>query len=655
MTNVQKTDHSPWMRALAAWSPTSPAPPHLYVTEAQLPDVRRRAEALSYQWAQLRARAEGALIAELEPQKNLSHSIRHHARLAAVLALVGLVEDRPEYRRRAWDLLQPALEHEDWVNPAHKPLKVDLGYAGIAAQIAQAYDLLYPTLEDAQRETLTSELERRLSLYHEIAAGQSEWWTTCGHNWQTVIHGEMGLVALALRDRYPDIVEVLRLALAGVADVLDRPETAGRDGGYSEGVHYWGYGIGRAVWFADVLRQVTGGAVNLFEHPYLERTGDFALHLATPDGNCFGFADCRQDEVPDAMTLAVLAKVYRRPDYQWLAQGGFRMEGGPVWDEDFVFDRGQDLPGFLLPDPDLPAERPTEPTACYFSGMEVVAMRSGWGDDATFLGLQAGKTTANHAHLDVGTFSLVGRGTRLIGDADRWPYDSIFFDKTGPRWDYAANDTVGHNTVLVDGQGQVYGEGHKGRIVRALLGTGVNAVVCDATAAYGGRLAQFVRYLVFLKPDVVVVLDDLAANDASQFSWLLHTQGDVDLAGTQWMIAQDEAALDVRVLGFETLGREGGYTVGLMDRTTYYEERNDIPTACVNRYVAFETLHPVSEWRVPVILRVRDRGTEGLLEADLVQDEDRVIITVSEAARVWQVTIDRTDRTVQAVRKGTSG
>jgi hypothetical protein len=650
MTNQQQTDNVPWMRALTTWSPTSQGAPHLYFTEVQLPDVRQRAETLAYAWTRLQDRAERALVPKSEPQKNLSHTIRHQARLAAVLALVGLVEQRADYQRRAWELLQPALEYDDWVNPAHKPLRVDLGYAGIAAQIAQAYDLLVPALEDTQREVLASALAQRLSLYHEIAAEQSEWWTTCGHNWQTVIHGEMGLVALAIRDRYPDVEEVLQLALAGVADVLDRPETAGRDGAYSEGVHYWGYGIGRAVWFADVLRQVTEDAVNLFEHPYLEKTGDFALHMATPDGNCFGFADCRQDETPDAMTLAVLAKVYRRSDYQWVAQGGFRMAGAPVWDEDFVFGRGQDLPGFLLPDPNLPAERPTAPTARHFSGMEVVAMRSGWEDDSTFLGLQAGKTTANHAHLDVGTFTLVGRGARLVGDADRWPYDSIFFDKTGPRWDYAANDTVGHNTVLVDGQGQVYGEGHEGRIERALLGTDVNAVVCDATAAYGGRLSRFVRYVVFLKPDVVVIVDDLAANDRSQFGWLLHTQGEVALKGTRWTIAQNRGALDVRMLGFDTLGREGGYTVGLVDRVTYYEERNDIPTACTNRYVAFETLHPVSTWLVPAVLRARDRVLEVPLEAELTRSGDQVAIEVSEASRTWRVKIDRADRTVHAVR-----
>jgi hypothetical protein len=163
-------------------------------------------------------------------------------------------------------------------------------------------------------------------------------------------------------------------------------------------------------------------------------------------------------------------------------------------------------------------------------------------------------------------------------------------------------------------------------------------------------LARFVRYVVFLKPDVVVILDDLAANDAGQFAWLLHTQGEVDLAGTQWTIAQDEAALDVRILGFDTLGREGGYTVGLMDRATYYEERNAIPTACVNRYVAFETLHPVAEWLVPAVLRVRDRGGEAPLDVVYRPDSDRVSIEILEGPRAWRVTIDRTDRTVQAVR-----
>jgi hypothetical protein len=88
-----------------------------------------------------------------------------------------------------------------------------------------------------------------------------------------------------------------------------------------------------------------------------------------------------------------------------------------------------------------------------------------------------------------------------------------------------------------------------------------------------------------------------------------------------------------------------------MDRATYYEERNAIPTACANRYVAFETLHPVAEWLVPAVLRVRDRGADLPLTAAVDRTGDVVTLDVNAAYPSghanWNVAIDLAQREIR--------
>jgi hypothetical protein len=343
------------------------------------------------------------------------------------------------------------------------------------------------------------------------------------------------------------------------------------------------------------------------------------------------------------MVMATLAAENQRGDYQWMAERSLAATPG------FTYDM---LVHFLFADPTLESRRPDLPTGRFFPSIETAVMRSDWSDDATFFGVHAGATIVPHSHLDVGTFTLVGRGERLIDDAGKWPYDHAagFFDNSGPRWEYEANDTVGHNTVLVDGQGQVFGEGCEGRIIASdgVEGAdGVHTLVADVTGAYDGRLARFVRYVAFLEPDVVVIVDDLAANDASDFSWLLHTDGEASLDDTVWTFERGEAAVDVRILGFDELGATGGYMTGWVDRKGHYEEYNHLYVTPSNRYAVFETLHPEPTWLVPAVLRVRDRGADLPLETSMTRDGDLITVDVAVEDLAWQITIDRSDREIQ--------
>jgi hypothetical protein len=638
-----------WLDALERWQPDVTTPPRLYFTAEDVDAIRARTGAFPLLWERIRSTALNALKEDPEPGENQVYTIRYWLGVAGAQALVGLVDNWPELQSRAWELLQIAFEHDDWVIEPHKPLRVDLFYAAVCAELGQLYDWLYPVLAPAQRDQLVAELKRRIAPFEAITAREAEDWDVHHHwvianmNWKSVVHSEMGIATLAVCDHVETSPAILRAALKGVLEVLDDPHVTGEDGAYTEGLSYWGYAMSRTLWFAGLLKRATGGAVDLFEHPYLRTTGDYALHMWTPDGGSFAHEDCPADRLPHPMVMATLAAENQRGDYQWMAERSL------VATEGFTHEM---LVQFLFADPTLEPRRPVLPTARVFPSTETAVMRSDWGDGATFLGVHTGGTVVPHSHLDIGTFTLIGRGERLIDDAGKWPYDHAagFFDNSGPRWDYEANDTVGHNTVLVDGQGQVFAEGCEGRIVASEEGEDALTLIADVTDAYDGRLARFVRYVAFLKPDVVVVVDDLVANDASEFSWLLHTGGEATLNDTDWTFERGEAAVDVKILGFDELGDTGGYMTGWVDRTAHYEEYNHRYVTPVNRYAVFETLHPVSTWLVPAVLRVRDRALEVPLEAKLTRTGGQVAIAVSEASRTWRVKIDRADRIVQAVR-----
>ena len=77
--------------------------------------------------------------------------------------------------------------------------------------------------------------------------------------------------------------------------------------------------------------------------------------------------------------------------------------------------------------------------------------------------------------------------------------------------------------MLVDGKGQIpHTPAPHGKIIAEKLTKEWDWVVGDATEAYGGRLKRYHRHVVLLKPDVVMIYDDLVATKAATFQFMLH-------------------------------------------------------------------------------------------------------------------------------------
>ncbi|MDP6380051.1 MAG: heparinase II/III family protein, partial [Phycisphaerae bacterium] len=504
--------------ALRNWSaPEKIEHPCLYFSRADIPALRDKAEACPVIFGAIKDKGDEAVAKSIEDYSGERAEPEIDSAVPQ-LAFLYAITGEARYAERAKELIWSILARKKWLWHGHEPgtVAVDLRVAAVALTLALAYDWMGDSFSDDERERVkTALLERAVIPYHNVVRDRSEWWTLITHNWRSVICGEVGIATLCMADEYPDYKPSIELSIEGVLATLD---AGGCNGGWDEGVGYWGYGIGRAVHFADILQRQTDGAVDIMEHPYLKITGDFGLYCATPDGMCFTFSDC-PPHTPMPHLVAKLASHYRNPHWQWQAR-----RKPP-----------NDIFGFLWYDPDLADAPPADlPGAKHFSGIDVAAMHSGWGtEDEIFVGFKSGRTSPNHSHLDINSFVCTAYGKPLVKDLGTWGYDHPggYFVVEGPRWDYEGNSTIGHNTILVEGRGQRYGDEHCGTIVAFYGSDAYDYAVSEASKAYGPPLVKFLRYLVFLKPDCVIVLDDVEADVEVRVEAMVHYEKEIEKVG----------------------------------------------------------------------------------------------------------------------------
>ena len=292
-------------------------------------------------------------------------------------------------------------------------------------------------------------------------------------------------------------------ALEGVADVLDAvPE----EGDWEEGVGYWTATLYFGLRYALALRRASEERIDLFRHPALVATCEYLTHMTLPDGTVFNYAD--NGPVISPTPLHLLARETRVAHLAWTAR---RMGYHGLWD-------------LLFDDPALVAEPPLDrPTARTFSTTGIAVARSDWSKDAFYVGLKSGPTRVGHSQLDVQSFIVSKGDTPLVIDPGYWTQAHFLGSFGARRWDFDGNAAIGHNTVLVDGQGQTYGGA--GRLIASQVSDGLACFVSDGAAMYPGLLERFERWLVFVAPDILLIYDDLAAGAARYWKWLLQPAG----------------------------------------------------------------------------------------------------------------------------------
>ena len=405
------------------------------------------------------------------------------------------------------------------------------------------YDWCYNSFDNETRSIIRETLRNRAAFMFDKAAkgtivpGIGEYRTRPWPEWDEawlqnhlwVNSCGLAIAGLALFDEEDEASQWVGFALDRFRHTA---ELLGPDGASHEGINYWSYGLEHLLKFMYPARELLG--VDLFDIEWFLNTANYRLHMSIPrnawerNNTTVDYGDSyRRDYAGPDYLLRALAKEYRDGSAQWLAR---------ELDESETQLSGNQWLNLLWYDPSVAEKPPVEtPPFFHFADMDYISARSGWSGDESFVFFKCGPyighkaldsmvycpSSAHHTHPDQNHFTLFGSGEWLIRD------DGNYGKYTGQ-----------HNTLLIDGGEQLGGgdsildavELHalklKPYIISASSTTKLDHIAGDAAEAYPGskKLRRFVRHLLFVKPDVLIVADDIVLDEAHNLELRFHPE-----------------------------------------------------------------------------------------------------------------------------------
>ncbi|HOX03121.1 MAG TPA: DUF4962 domain-containing protein [Candidatus Paceibacterota bacterium] len=533
--------------------------PRLFLRPEDLPRLRAvaRGECAS-SFGPLRAEADRLLRREPTPEPTRRGSARdpllraywwpnreqtlRACQEAEVLAFVYLLtgEERYGAAARRWILHLAAWDPDGPTNfrlncEAAKPL---------IHRLPRAYDWAWDALSDTDRQTVQKAMLRRVQdawVSGEVQRGVGHLNSPFNSHGNRIWH-KLGECGIAFLGEIPEAETWLDYAVNKFHACY--PVWSDDDGGWHEGVSYWAGYMSKAVWWLQVADSALG--IDGFKKPFFAQVGDFPMYVAPPHSPNIGFGDLS----------------YRPASSGW---GGFleyfireasqRPDGGHAgywrwWAQQWGMGQQDGIAGFLyqanlppLPSPKAPTDLPLSKV---FHGIGIASLHTTLldsRDDVHFLFKSSPYGTQSHGHNPHNSFQLNAYGEALLTTC-------VYRDWHGSPFHYRyAHSTRAHNAVLVNGEGQIqHTAAPHGRIVDFRAAPGWDYVAGDATGAYSNRLERYQRHAVLVRPDLIVIYDDLEARAPATFQFMLHALGPFDLeaAGHRLRVDQPQAGVIVQ-------------------------------------------------------------------------------------------------------------
>jgi hypothetical protein len=238
------------------------------------------------------------------------------------------------------------------------------------------------------------------------------------------------------------------------------------------------------------------------------------MYVAPPGGALKGFGDFAEARPsPEAgAVVAYFARMRQQPEWQWYSQALQQS------------DSTEDPIGFLraarVTRRPAPAKEPTDwPKAALFRGAGWAALHTNLIDgrkDVQVMMRAAPLGNGSHSHADQNGIVVGAFGSPLLVNTGLRPWYGSPFCK---EWYWT---TKAHNALEIDGFGQPKTFKAKGHFAAFAPGDRFDYVAGDATDAYENRVSRYRRHLVFIKPDILVIVDEVKAPKPVSLKFWLH-------------------------------------------------------------------------------------------------------------------------------------
>ncbi len=490
---------------------------------------------VSHWYAQLKSECDALLNEpvfeyDLEKLENPSGSNRRVIASREVLkrfyylAFAAQIEENTIYSDRLWQEVYTAVNLPSW-NPFHW-----LEVAEMMHAMAIAYDWCYDNWTNEQRNIIKTAIkEKGLNQAVREYAGNPRYYSwmkgmtgyEMGNNWTVVCNAGVLIGALAVAEEEPALSSAMinnavRSMKAGLNPFAP-------DGGYREGVSYWGYAVTTLTMAMSALESAVTDFALLpaLETPFLydfsqaegvSRTPEFVICHQGPFG-AFNYGDASEDTVTSP-AMFWFGDKFNKPAYtdyhiNSLAKYGLR-------DENMVLNIL-----WYKPNGELKYQKP--PLDSSFA-MGVASMRSSWEDDAVFVAVKGGKNGTSHQHFDIGTFTLDAFGKRWATMRGGGSYDwEGYFSALRDR--YYVSRTEGQNTLVINPRYEGSGQANDawGEISTFKSGENDAFAIVDMTEAYSEDALSAKRGVrLFNRRSRVVVQDEIITKEPSDVWWFMH-------------------------------------------------------------------------------------------------------------------------------------
>jgi hypothetical protein len=462
---------------------------------------------------------------------------------------------RPEsrvFREALRATVLTACSYPTWgINPGkgQTQTNVDLAAAHIGRGIAIAYDWHPGIWSEQEKKLIRDTVQQRFAAMLNAAYGSMYWSGNYSANHNHVDVAALGICGLVFLDEIPEAGEWLAHALNNFERVALEFSP---DGSSFEGVPYWSYGASFLLQFIEGARPVTAAA-KLYEAPFLRATARYRVSSSTPGfGGTLPWGDApRRDYYGPHHILYRLAAQYRDGSAQFVAANLPFLPQGPGRYSGPSVNHSLDILAWtaLWYDSTLEPAPPRE-LDYHLPVGDLVTTRSGWGDGDYLLAIKSGFNNRNHCHLDAGALAFSFGDQWLIttpgygtGSANQ-----DFWQSDGPRWNYSANRTESHATLLVDGVNQSFDSATaRGRVTRFVSTPEWCWTEVDLTTAYT-NMTRVRRQVLHRRGEYVLVLDQANDHQPHRIEWLAQVPPSAIAAGPALDVAGETGSLQIKML-----------------------------------------------------------------------------------------------------------
>jgi len=366
------------------------------------------------------------------------------------LAIGEHIENNGRFTEKLVDVLWAILEETTWTIPAHNRYRpaavhanmpyafgntvdyIDLFSAATGGAVAVAYYLHKETFNSISPEInnrILYELDRQLLipfLDDRKMLEINKWTGLAGHgvnNWcPWITTNILTVCALTVEDlsRRTTIVERALPLLDNFIAANDA------DGGCDEGPRYWEL-AGGSLWAASlVLRDLTGGYINLFDEPMLKNMGEYEVKMISAPGYLLNFADATPDYIPNPYLL-----------YHWGITcnskvltdcAGWLLNENP---QELETERRTPYKYLrYLTTPAWPSGKCSAPAKAYIESLQIAITRpSGQMGKGLYLAVKGGHNGESHNHNDLGNIVVYSDDQPIFVDAGTGEYTKRYFGK----------------------------------------------------------------------------------------------------------------------------------------------------------------------------------------------------------------------------------